>query len=513
MPHAPERLSQGPGVLEPVGRVFGQQASDDALQARGEPVRGAPLRQARHGRVQVLAHDGVSLRGVEGQLAGEQLEQDHAQGVEVAPRVQCAPRRLLGRHVLGGPLDHALGRELGGLAPRALLELGDPEVDDLHVVPVPPLRGEEDVLGLEVPVEDALSVDGLQGAAELLGDEDGPVGGEGAVSGEGLGQRHALDELQDEEQDVLGGLPHVQGRGHVGVNHLREDRRLPKEPGHGLGLGAPLGVQHLHGDVASRLAVQGAVDLADGSKGEAPLQQVARPQHLAAPVRTGFGRVGCGQVDGGLWGRRSWRAHVSQAHVLRRPRDRQHGEDTTSARGPASTTALASEAAVASAPASASATASAAASASASAPASATASAAASAPASAAASAPASAAASAPASATASVAASAPASAPASATASVAASAPASAPASARFRARFRSRFRSRFRARLRNRFRARLRARFRALPRPPPLLRALPLSPPVPLLRALPLPRPGTGARPSIPRCAPHQKNYAPRP
>ena len=57
-----------------------------------------------------------------------------------------------------------LGRALGVAAVRLrLVALGQAEVEDLH----PPVGGEEQVLGLEVAVDDALGVRGGEAASHL----------------------------------------------------------------------------------------------------------------------------------------------------------------------------------------------------------------------------------------------------------------------------------------------------------------------------------------------------------
>ena len=65
----------------------------------------------------------------EGELAGEHLEEEDAERVEIALRRRLLAARLLGRHVLGRPEDRALGREA-----RVHREVREAEVEDLHEV-------------------------------------------------------------------------------------------------------------------------------------------------------------------------------------------------------------------------------------------------------------------------------------------------------------------------------------------------------------------------------------------
>jgi hypothetical protein len=95
--------------------------------------------------------------GIEGDLAGEHLVEHHAQGVEVALGADPIPHGLLGGHVLRRAEHEAAVRERGlGGGP------GYAEVRHLGV----PGGGEQDVVGLDVPVDDAR----LVGDAEGLGD-------------------------------------------------------------------------------------------------------------------------------------------------------------------------------------------------------------------------------------------------------------------------------------------------------------------------------------------------------
>ena len=102
-------------------------------------------------------HRGVRL---ERQAPRHHLVEHDAQRVQVGASVHLGPalaHRLLGRDVLRRAHDHA---GLGGRVAlpgveRALLDLGDPEVEDLdEVVPVG-RAGEEDVVRLDVAVRDA----------------------------------------------------------------------------------------------------------------------------------------------------------------------------------------------------------------------------------------------------------------------------------------------------------------------------------------------------------------------
>src|SRR5262249_50738123 len=95
---------------------------------------------------------------------------------EVAARVGRLSSDLLGRHVAESPENHARFRAAGfcrkarGFGGRLLLhELGEAEVQDLDAA----VSRDEEVLGLQVPMNDAL----LVGRGEAGGDLETVVDG------------------------------------------------------------------------------------------------------------------------------------------------------------------------------------------------------------------------------------------------------------------------------------------------------------------------------------------------
>jgi hypothetical protein len=121
------------------------------LEQAGDPRRQARVDAGERGRR--LAHVPVHHRhrrpaAVKRRRAVEQLVRHHAERVEVGVWAHSPRQRLLGGHVGRRPDRDAVGREApGGLGVR----LRDPEVGDLHR----PARGDQHVLGLEVPMDDA----------------------------------------------------------------------------------------------------------------------------------------------------------------------------------------------------------------------------------------------------------------------------------------------------------------------------------------------------------------------
>jgi hypothetical protein len=122
----------------------------------------------------------IGALGVERQLSGEHLVEDHRERVDVAARVERPALGLLRRHELRGPEDHSLlGEDDRAGAHLALGHLRQTEVQHLGEVRDVAHPAEEDVLRLEVPVHDPHLMRLIQGTAD--GDQDGnrPVDGDG----------------------------------------------------------------------------------------------------------------------------------------------------------------------------------------------------------------------------------------------------------------------------------------------------------------------------------------------
>ena len=109
---------------------------------------------------------GVAL---EGPLAGETLIEHAAKRPDVRSFVDGVALGLLGAHVgrraEQGPGQGDIARESCGVGRQILDDhLGQPEVQDLDLA----VGSDLDVVRLEIPVDDALDVSGLQGFSDLL---------------------------------------------------------------------------------------------------------------------------------------------------------------------------------------------------------------------------------------------------------------------------------------------------------------------------------------------------------
>jgi hypothetical protein len=162
---------------------------------------------------------------VEGRAAGEQFVEQHAEAVDVAAGVDVQPAhlRLFRAHVGRGADELVELREDRGLSVSpAFGGLGDAEVDDLgdgHAV----VEGDEDVRGLDVPVDDALLVGVLDGLADL--DEESRRSGWRAGLVAVVGDADAADQFHDEVGPA--------GVGGAGVEDLGDVGDGPSSPGPG----------------------------------------------------------------------------------------------------------------------------------------------------------------------------------------------------------------------------------------------------------------------------------------
>ena len=179
-------------------------------RAHGRDRLGGVAHQDRHRRVDV----------VERPLPGQQLEREAAGAVEIGPRPDVRPHRLLGRHV-GRRADHHPGGRPEGAGAEVGRRLGDPEVGDLHA----PVRAHQHVLGLEVPVHDPGLLGGRQPRQHAL--EHARDLRQVELADE-RPQRPALDVLHRQVRDALV-LEVLVDRDHVRVGERARQPRLAQE--------------------------------------------------------------------------------------------------------------------------------------------------------------------------------------------------------------------------------------------------------------------------------------------
>ncbi len=207
--------------------------------------------------VDELVEDRGDVRPREGLLPREHLEGDDAEREDVAPAVELLPHRLLGGHVGRGAEQRPGVRDLG------VGELGDAEVGDLDLVRLV----DDEVGGLDVPVDDPARVGVVEGRRDLAHEADHPLGLEAGPFLEDGADRLPLHELHGEERHLVL-LADVEQGDDVGVGQRPRDPRLLVEAL----LERPV-LRAPRGDVeADRLDRQGALDegvegLVDGPHG------------------------------------------------------------------------------------------------------------------------------------------------------------------------------------------------------------------------------------------------------
>ena len=151
-----------------------------------------------------MQHQREHLRALsawKGVAAGQHLVGDDGKRELIGRgvRVRHAPLDLLGRHVERRAHHRPLGRLT---TPARALHLRDPEVQDLDRLGLSALdRHQKDVVGLEVAVNDAVSVGRRQPRRDLVDDSDDGVERQGASPNEPLRQALAREVFHDQ---VLG---------------------------------------------------------------------------------------------------------------------------------------------------------------------------------------------------------------------------------------------------------------------------------------------------------------------
>ena len=110
----------------------------------------------------------LGARARERRRSGEHLVQHTAQAVEIAATVDMSGARLLRTHVGGRPDRHPAFRQL--LPPGARDRQGESEVRHDRM-----FAAEQDVLRLDVPMHNALTVGATESAANITRDAEGVV--------------------------------------------------------------------------------------------------------------------------------------------------------------------------------------------------------------------------------------------------------------------------------------------------------------------------------------------------
>jgi hypothetical protein len=239
------------------------------LERLGEPeaVQGQRLlpQDRRLGLHSRLAPERVPARH---HLVEQDPEREDVRAVVAPP----APH-LLGGHEAHRPEARALARHRRRCRLLGIQTLppGQAEVQDLD----PPVRGQEDIGGLEVAVRDRLRVGGGEAMGHVYRGLDRLAQRQGALA-QPFAQRLALEQLRDDVGSTGVG-PHVVDDDHVRVGESGHGPRFPLEPAEAVPIAGDVVGQDLDRHVAPEARVTSAVDLTH-PPGPDEVEDLVRPQ-------------------------------------------------------------------------------------------------------------------------------------------------------------------------------------------------------------------------------------------
>ena len=211
----------------------------------------------------------------------DHLVEEAGERVDVAARVDVAPRDLLGRHVERRADDLAGARQLLGAGDGG--DFRQPEVDQLRRLAHLAIGSEDDVGRLEIAMDDAGGVRRVEPPGQARRDVHRALDRHRLLAREHRRQRLARHVLHDEERRIAD--DDVEEAGHVGMLDGAHRLRLVLEALAELGVGEQLGLEHLDGDDRADGAVLGGEDVAHGAAAEHLEQAVAIADDVAGRER------------------------------------------------------------------------------------------------------------------------------------------------------------------------------------------------------------------------------------
>jgi len=188
-------------------------------------------------------------------LAGDHLVHERAAREHVGPRVEILSARLLRRHVAERSYHHPWRRHHRRRQIGLRHDLGDSKVENLDRA----AAQDEDVRGLQVPVDDVRGVRGGQRRSGLLRDGD-RLGDRERAGGEPIAQRLTLEQLHDGVRKTVH-LADVVDGDDVGMRECSDGVGLGSEPIESLAIDVRPR-HHLDGDVAFQPGIGSTIDLA-----------------------------------------------------------------------------------------------------------------------------------------------------------------------------------------------------------------------------------------------------------
>jgi hypothetical protein len=248
--------------VEPLIGVLLETVPHDPVERGGQ----SRVQGRRFGRLlfQNGAHGFNRRFALECAPSGESLEQDYTETEDIRSRIDGEPAHLLGRHVAGRAHHHAgLRREhFGGRAGRVRTgglrrqQFGEAEIQDFQ----PAVFGEEEVLGFQVPVYDALGMSrgepagGLHRVVNRFTRRDGSPA-------QAVAQCFAFEQFFDDVDRPVFATDIVNGDD-IRVVQRARGAGLLLEARAALGIEPESAGQDFDGDVAAQARIARAVDLA-----------------------------------------------------------------------------------------------------------------------------------------------------------------------------------------------------------------------------------------------------------
>ena len=277
-----ERIELRAQVLHRRGALLGllrKAAPNDLLKAWVDGQRRIYRSEGRHRLVAVLYQhaDGVSC--LKGRLASEALKHDHAERVDVGALIELLRPRLLRRHVARRAEDHAGLRQLLA-AELGVLEFGDAEVEHLHKVCLAAGAVEEDVVGLEVPVHQPLTVRLGERRADLTHQADQAPRLDGPLDVECPLERDPIEKFHHHPEEFPL-IAMVVDPDSVRMRQVASRLRLDLKSPHQRVVVHQLGHQRLDGDGMLGAKVPPAVDLAHATDADERINHILAVEHRA----------------------------------------------------------------------------------------------------------------------------------------------------------------------------------------------------------------------------------------
>ncbi len=261
-PHVPtnaarvDRAHDVFGGLEATARFQLEQTRAQSHRESGKVV----LDRVRRRRI---AHDALREHfrrraAAKRQRAGQHLEEDQAERIEIAASVDGIGARLFGREIFRRADDDAADRDAGRSRRARDAEIGDARFA---------VFGHQHVRGFQVAVDDAALMRGRKAERELAHDLDRIFGRQDAFRIEQPLQRLARHEIHADQPDLA--MPHEIVDAHdVRARHLPRQQQLLAETLERVGPAGELGPQQFQRDIDIELHVVRVIDDAHAAHAE-----------------------------------------------------------------------------------------------------------------------------------------------------------------------------------------------------------------------------------------------------